>query len=137
MNHDRYIFDSYALLCFFKNEPGAEQVEHLLKAAENKKIEIFLSTINLAEIYYIIHREYGGNEALENILLITNMPINIIDITIELALTSARIKSIHPIALGDCFAIGLAKQKNATAVTGDPEFKSVENEIDVLWLPTK
>lgn len=137
MNHDRYIFDSYALLCFFKNEPGADQVEHLLEAAEDKRIEIFLSMINLAEIYYIVHREYGEKEALEKVLLITNMPIKIIDITIKLALTAAKVKSIHPIALGDCFAIGLAKQKNATAVTADPEFKSVENEIDILWLPAK
>jgi hypothetical protein len=32
-------------------------------------------------------------------------------------------------------AQGLARQKNAELVTGDPELKAVEKEIKVHWLP--
>ena len=34
----------------------------------------------------------------------------------------------------DAFAIALAQELNATIVTGDPEFRSVEKIVDILWL---
>ena len=134
MDLDRYVFDSYAILCFFQDEPGAETIENLLRAAAEKKCEIYLSIINLAEIFYIISREYGEQEAIEKISLLRSFPIHIVDVTFDEALAAARIKSRYSIALGDSFAISLARQKDASVVTGDPEFKLVEKEIKVLWL---
>jgi predicted nucleic acid-binding protein len=34
----------------------------------------------------------------------------------------------------DCFAAALAKMKNATLLTGNPEFKPLEKEIKIGWL---
>jgi len=34
----------------------------------------------------------------------------------------------------DCFAAALAKDRKAHVVTGDPEFKQVEQEVQVLWV---
>jgi predicted nucleic acid-binding protein len=34
----------------------------------------------------------------------------------------------------DCFAAALAKTRKAELVTGDREFKQVENDVRVRWL---
>jgi hypothetical protein len=34
----------------------------------------------------------------------------------------------------DCFAAALAKREKAEIYTGDPEFRTVEREIKVVWL---
>jgi predicted nucleic acid-binding protein len=38
------------------------------------------------------------------------------------------------LAYADCFAAALAKIKKAELYTGDPEFKAVEKEVEVIWL---
>jgi len=37
-------------------------------------------------------------------------------------------------SFADCFAAALAKQRKAHLVTGDLEFKQIENEISINWL---
>jgi predicted nucleic acid-binding protein len=37
-------------------------------------------------------------------------------------------------SFADCFAAALAKQKKALLLTGDPEFRQVEQEIAIDWL---
>jgi predicted nucleic acid-binding protein len=37
-------------------------------------------------------------------------------------------------SLADCFAAAVAKEKKAELYTGDPELKSVESEIKIIWL---
>ena len=135
MENNSVVFDSYALLCFFKKEPGYNKVKELLKKAEKKEIDIYLSSVSLAEIYYSIYRTFGEERVKEILTLLYSFYITVVDVDIKLALAVAKIKSIHAIALGDCFAIGLTKLKNARVITGDPEFKTVENEIDIIWLP--
>lgn len=34
----------------------------------------------------------------------------------------------------DCFAAALARKRQAELVTGDPEFREVEDEIKVVWI---
>lgn len=34
----------------------------------------------------------------------------------------------------DCFAAALAKHEKAELITGDNEFKQVENEMKIIWL---
>lgn len=47
---------------------------------------------------------------------------------------AAVFKSKHKMSYADGFAVALALQKNAHLVTGDREFKQVENELKILWL---
>jgi predicted nucleic acid-binding protein len=37
-------------------------------------------------------------------------------------------------AYADCFAVALARLKEAELYTGDAEFKVVEKEVKVVWL---
>jgi ribonuclease VapC len=54
---------------------------------------------------------------------------------LALARQAAIYKGKHKMAYADCFAAALAKQKNAELITGDPEFKAVEGEVKIGWLP--
>ena len=65
------------------------------------------------------------------------LPLKLIDhIHEELLLTAATLKANHPISYADCFAAALAIINRCPLVTGDPEFKSLEEEgvIIVEWL---
>jgi len=37
----------------------------------------------------------------------------------------------------DAFSVALAKRNDGRVMTGDPEFKAVEAEISVHWLPDR
>ena len=54
-----YVLDSFALLAYFEDEPGAETVEQLLRQAERQAITLYLALVNLGEVYYITQRERG------------------------------------------------------------------------------
>ncbi len=58
-----YVLDSFALLAYFGNEPGAETVEQLLGQAQNQTVTLHLSLVNLGEVYYITQRERGRDIA--------------------------------------------------------------------------
>ncbi len=47
---------------------------------------------------------------------------------------AASFKARYRLAYADCFAAALAKIHQCPVVTGDPEFKQLENEIQVLWV---
>ena len=52
----------------------------------------------------------------------------------ELALTAAHIKAKHPLAYADAFAAALAMREEATLVTGDPEFKALDQFLTIEWV---
>lgn len=57
-----------------------------------------------------------------------------IDAGLALAEQAAAFKAAYKMSLADAFAAALAKQKKADLVTGDPEFKAVENTLKITWL---
>jgi len=130
----RYVFDSFALLAYAENESGSATVSTILKDALAGKAVIFLSVINWGEMYYIAYRE-GGQDTAE--MYHTNFeqyPIKIVDTDKELTLLAATLKATNKISYADAFAAALTKLKNAELVTGDPEFKQLEDEINIVWI---
>ncbi len=139
----RYVLDSFALLVWLADEPGAATVQAILEKARENSAEIFLSWMNIAEVYYITARrcldsdkELAASRAVE---LIESLPVQIGSISRSEALAAARFKAGHAISLADAFAAALAEKHEAGLVTGDPEFKSLEKAraLQVVWLPSK
>ena len=128
------VLDSYGLLAFFEREPGFKKIETILIEANEKNRNILMSVINFGEVYYIILREYGQEKVNEIEKIIRTLPIDIIDVDIVLAKEAARYKAFKKISYADCFAAALAKINGAELITGDKEFKDVENEIKILWI---
>lgn len=130
----RYVLDSYSLLAYAEDEKGADAVEHILTKALDNQAEIFLSVINWGEMYYIALREGGKERAELYRETFARYPITIVEANKELTLQAAHFKANYKISYADAFAAAVAKNKKAVLVTGDKEFKSLEDEIKINWL---
>ena len=129
-----YVLDSYALIAHFEDDAGGEKVRKILRAAHEGKTRLYLSVINLGEIYYNIVRERGVEKADETMFMIKQLPIGIIDVDKVITLEAAGLKAQYPIAYADCFAAALGILKKARVVTGDPEFKKVVERVKIEWI---
>ena len=68
-----YVLDSYAMIAHFEDETGGDQVRKVLKAAGAGKTKLYMSVINLGEIYYSTCRERGREKAREAVFLIRHL----------------------------------------------------------------
>ena len=134
MNKPKYMLDSYALLAYFQAENAGAKVRDILKEAATGSAAAFLSVISLGEIYYIVARKRGGEEADVITGDISRLPVGLVDVTKERVLAAARVKAQHPVSYADAFVVATAIEFTATIVTGDPEFKESESRVAVLWL---
>lgn len=134
LNRKRFVLDSYAILAFFQKEPGSDAVYNLLKEALAERVFLFLSIINLGEIFYITAKRLSLLEAKEIINDVQSLPIRIENAPFDRVLKAAEIKASYPLSYADSFAAALAEELKATLVTGDPEFKSLKDRISILWL---
>ncbi|MDQ1638592.1 MAG: hypothetical protein QOF62_1931 [Pyrinomonadaceae bacterium] len=130
------VLDSWALMALFNDEPAAPAVEKLLIKAGAGSTRLLLTIINWGEIYYSIMRGASQDLAEHHAREIHAMPIELVPIETDLALVrqAAIFKASRKLAYADAFAAGLAKLRNAELVTGDRDFKSVEDEIKIAWL---
>lgn len=84
-----------------------------------------ISWVNLVEVHYRIERK-DGYEAAERKLRELRGPLAF-DLPLERRMMEvAGIKAVHPIALGDCFAVATAEAFDAELYTGDPELIALE-----------
>lgn len=128
------VLDSYALMAFLQDESGADAVENLILAAGEGKIRLAMCVVNLGEVWYSTTRAVSSEAADRYIQQIQGMDIELADADWELSRQAALYKSMGGISYADCFAAALAKARNAELVTGDKEFKKLENEIRISWL---
>ena len=133
----KYVMDSFAMIAFFEDEPGADRVELILKSLMNREAKAYMSVINWGEIYYNTLREQGLEVAEKVIRQLKQYPIELIDADQRLTYEAAKLKGRHKIAYADCFAAALSHRLNAAVVTGDPEFKKLEGEYSIQWLKAK
>ena len=132
------VLDAHALMVLFNDEPGAEEVEKILLKAESGNPRLLMSIINWGEIYYSIMRGASQEIADSKSHEIAGMRIELVPVDardLELIRQAAVFKAINKMSYADCFAAALAKIRNAELVTGDPDFKVVENELKrIRWL---
>ena len=133
----KYVMDSFAMIAFFEDEPGADKVALILKSLMDRKAKAYMSVINWGEIYYNTLREQGVEIAEKVIGQLKQYPIELVEADQKLTYEAAKLKGRYKIAYADCFAAALSYKLNAVVVTGDPEFKKLENEYSIQWLKTK
>lgn len=128
------VLDSYALMAFFEDEPGADFVRGLIQKAVESDTNLLMSVVNLGEIWYSIARTNSPEIADQYVHEIKGMAIEIVDIDWTLTRQAAAFKVNGNISYADCFAAALAKVKKAELVTGDKEFKILQDEIKISWV---
>src|SRR5882762_3149887 len=128
------VLDSFALIAYFRDEPGAEKIENLLVTAGKKDSPLHMTDVNYAEVKYSIVKKDGAQAWEEAAKILQGLPIDFHSTSRELADTAADFKVRFKMSLADAFAAALAKERKAELVTGDPEFKALEKEIKIQWL---
>ena len=131
------VLDSWALMAFLHDEPAAEEVEKLLVKSAEDKHKLLLCVVNWGEIYYSIARAEGEAVAEQKTADLATLAIELVPVTDDLQLVreAAKLKAAKKLAYADCFTAALAKLRGVEVVTGDPEFKEVDGEVKVAWLP--
>jgi ribonuclease VapC len=128
------VLDSFALIAYFRDEPGAAMMENLLVGASKKDNPLLMTDVNYAEVKYSIVKKDGPGAWTEAAKILPGLPIEFHSTTRALADTAADFKARFKMSLADAFAAALAKDKHAELVTGDVEFKPLEKEIGIHWL---
>jgi len=128
------LFDSFAMLRFFYQEPGAGRVRELLKEAMQNEVPRLISAINVGEIIYIVQRRSGEKTKLQTLVKLKSLGFTILTCPNELIFRAAELKARFAISYADAFAVASAIEYNATVVTGDPEFRQVEHLVKILWV---
>jgi len=128
------VLDSFALIAYFRDEPGAEAVENLLVTAGRKDAPLHMSDVNYAEVKYSIVKKDGARAWEEAAKVLQGLPIDFHSTTREMADAAADFKARFKMSLADAFAAALAKEKKAELLTGDVDFKAIEKDIQVVWI---
>jgi predicted nucleic acid-binding protein len=128
------ILDSYALISYLNKEQGYPVVAEIFeKNIENEDLSL-VCVVNLGEVYYHALR-VGGKEKAQLVLdIIKVLPVEIVDADTELTLMAAEYKAFNKMSYADAYAAALTKMKKGSLVTGDKEFKALENEFKIVWM---
>ena len=133
-----YVLDACALIALFNDEPGADDVERILREAFNGTAEIYMTKINIYEIYYGIYKSSGKENAEQTHNLIKKLPIIITEhFSDDIFYEAARLKSLYKISVADSIALGEAIVRNAQLLTADHhEFDVVEQheKVKIHWI---
>ena len=128
------VLDSWAIMAYFEDEPAAEKVADIIAEAHDEETPLFMSVVNAGEVWYILARRTSESEANRGVHELRQLGIEFIEADWNLAHQAAGFKSKHKMSFADCFAAALAKDKKAHLVTGDKEFRQVEQELSMIWL---
>jgi predicted nucleic acid-binding protein len=128
------VLDTWAVIAYLEDEPSGKQIADLIASAHDERIPISMCVVNAGEVWYIIARELSEEEANNSIKELRDMRIQFEDVNWELTQEAARFKSKNKMSYADCYAAALSKVRKADLVTGDGEFKAVEDQIKIRWV---
>lgn len=130
----RSVFDSYAVLAFLFHETGYDKVTSLFEKAAQADQDVLIAAPNWAEVRYMVERKVGVARWQETRHKLLGLPLEVISADLALAELAGEIKTTRKMSLADCFAAALAKHRKADLYTGDPEFRAVETDVQIVWL---
>lgn len=128
------ILDASALMTYLEKQSGYKKVEELLVQAAETEKDLLISAVNWGEVCYIALRNHGVEGMEKAVHIIGTFPIQVVAADSDIAKQAALYKIQKKLPYVDSFAAALAKLRKGELVTGDKEFKLIENEIKVIWV---
>ena len=127
------------MLAFLNEElgKGCETVSDLLKSAAKGEAVLYMSIVNLIEVYYRYIQLKGVKRADAVMDPVKDLPVIFIrDISDEVYIETARCKARYSMSLADAFLCATAKSLGAVIVTKDKEIKPAEaaEHLSILWI---
>jgi predicted nucleic acid-binding protein len=136
MSPRRYVLDANALVGLFEDREGtAARVERLLQEGQRQNAPLLMSTVTWGEVFYIVWKRHGENQARATQTTVADMPIVFVGVDFDRATRAAALKQNHKLGYADCFAAELAIERGAWLVTADPEFAKVGKALLLYSLP--
>jgi predicted nucleic acid-binding protein len=133
-----YVLDACALIAMFNLEAGAATVRDLFLQVAAGKAAVYISPVNLLEVYYDRIQIVGAERAKEILRWIYASVVQIPEnVTATVILEAGRLKSTYKISLADSIGLATAASVNGTFVTSDHhELDVVEHreQIPLLWI---
>lgn len=133
------IIDSWALLAFLKDAPGAEEIEKLFVSAEKNRNRqnILMSAISWGEVYGSILNDTSKEDAERFARDFKELPIQIVETLniLDVMKQAAIYRVNHKLSYAASHEAAVAKIANAELLTGNKDFMPLENEIKIKWLP--
>jgi predicted nucleic acid-binding protein len=133
VDHVVSVIDAQPLVAFIRREEGWERIGHTISEALAGRRTLRLTAVNAGEVTYGVERSLGavsGHRALVAVQAWTE----IVAVDLELASRAGWLKLRGGISFADCFAAALAHRDGIPLITGDPEFRRVEDVIAISWL---
>jgi len=130
-----YILDACVLVALIDREEGADAVDNLFQQAVRGQIKLYMSIINLLEVYYGYIGDVGLAKAQKVIKAIDETPLVIISAISQQAYhEAARIKGTYRrLSLADSVGIATAAELDGIFVTSDHhELEAIANKETTL-----
>ena len=126
------LLDAWAVLAYLKKEsPADTRVIALLEQAGRGSVWLFISVINLGEVYYNVGRARGERFAESVLEELRSLPLEILPADEPAVFAAARWKMKYPISYTDAFAAAAADRLDAILVTGDPELLALKEQLKI------
>ena len=129
-----FVLDASAVIHYLQSGAGAGKLEQLLADARRRQLLLFMSVLNLGEVYYLTWQRAGEEKARQAVAGLTHLPIQIIPVDLLQSLKAGELKAVHKIPYVDSVAAALAFQQQATLVTSDHDFDKLGRHFPVLWI---
>lgn len=129
-----YVVDAFAILMYLQQGQGWQETGQLLRHWRRERRKAKLNWINWGEIYYSVWKGFGREKAQETMGLLAGFPLELEPVDFELVRAASELKAQHSLSFADAFCAATALRYNAIVLTGDPEFRSVEDLLDIHWL---
>jgi predicted nucleic acid-binding protein len=132
----RYVLDANALIGLLEDRAGtAPRVRRLFEGAFRSDLPLLLSAVNWGEVFYIVWRRHGQENAREAEAKLRQLPILVIPADLDRATRAASLKQKHNLGYADAFAAELSIERGAWLVTADPEFSKIGKVLSLYSLP--
>lgn len=129
----RYVLDAWALLALLQEEePAATRMRSLLRQAKaSSVIELYVSVLNLGEVYYRIAKRKGETQASQTLAFLRRVSIQSVPATDERVYAAARFKGRFSVSYADAFACTTSQEFGGILMTGDPEMIRLSDFLHV------
>ena len=114
-----FFYDSYAVIEYLNDNP-------LFRSYFEEHTGI-LTLLNLLEIYYSVLQETGEEKAKEVLEILQPLTVHPSKESIQKAMKFRLHNKKHDLSSADCLGYQIAADRGIKFLTGDKEFKNIEN----------
>jgi predicted nucleic acid-binding protein len=122
------IVDSSGWLAYFADEPNAKHFVTPLSDSAS----LVVPTVTIYEVFKVILRESGENEALQAIVAMRKGTV--VDLSAPLAIAASKLSLEHHLSMAGSIILATAQEFKAIVWTQDSDFESLRN---VKYFPKK